>query len=275
MELFPDAETHKAEISIKSTVKDDWTGLSWAHSITNRFSLGVSAFAAFYSHKGNSKLNHTIQSSNNAVAYYESFTRFSQKSYGLFIKVGGNYRFDNFTVGINVNLPYLEFYSDGSFAHSEVVAGVSAEDDKFVDNNLKDLEAKKKEPFGISIGAGIPISKGKLHINIDYVTGLKKYDRLVIPDIGTGNGELSPVRFDEERRAVFNFGFGLELSLDENLKGFGGFSTDFSPLTKSANIFDLSADENKEINIGEDFTVYHHDCNGNKMETKAKVKEII
>ncbi len=30
-----------------------------------------------------------------------------------------------------------------------------------------------------------------------------------------------------------------------------------------------------DVEVGEEHVVYHHDCNGNKLETEAKIKEIL
>lgn len=253
--LFPDAERHQARIGLNSKTKDDWTGLTWAYKINDKFSLGVSAFASIYNYRGSSDLSHTVESTNNEVAFYQNTTSFRQKSYGMFIKVGANYKFESFDLGMNVNIPYIEVYGKGEYSYSEVVAGLSSEYDKFVDNYFDDLSAKRKEPLGLSIGAGIPIKKSKVYLNVDYVSGLGQYDRIEIPDISIGEDELTPVNFDEERKAVFNFGIGAEYYISEQFKAYGGFSTDFSAYKNSANIFDLSSEENKSVNIGEDF--YH------------------
>ncbi len=255
LSLFPNAEIHKAKLGLNSRVKDDWAGLAWAYKITEQFGVGISAFASIYDYRGMSSIDHTVKSTVEEVAFYQNIISFKQRSYGLFLKVGANYHFSKFDMGVNINLPYIEVYQDGKFNYSEVVAGVGPPSDKFVDNRLDDINSKRKEPLGISIGAGIPVNKNKLHINVDYVAGLSKYHRLLIPDIDTGNETLTPVNFDEERKAVVNFGIGLEVYLSELLKGYGGFSTDFSAFKNSANIIDLAAEENKEITIGEDF--YH------------------
>jgi len=253
LDLFPDAENHNAKIGLNSKSKDTWTGLTWAKKINDNFSLGVSVFGSIYSYSGNSNLDNTIQSSNNNVANYQNISGFKQKSYGVFTKIGGNYHFPKFDIGLNVNFPYLEVYSDGSYNYSEVIAGVSPEFNKFIDIELEDLDASRKEPFGISIGAGIPIKKCKLHLNIDYVSGLGRYDRIIIPNIDTGEDELTPVNFDEERHVVINFGIGIEVFISEQFMAYSGFSTDFNSLESGANIFDLSSENTKPINIGEDF----------------------
>ena len=253
--LFPDAESHNAKIGLTSKVKDDWTGLAWAHKVNEDFSLGISAFVSIYSYRSGSNINHTVLSANNNVAFYQNTISFKQKSYGLFLKIGANYHFPKFDIGVNVNLPYIEVYEDGQFSYSAVVAGVDPEYNKFVDNNFNGLKAKRKEPLGISIGAGIPINKSKLHLNMDYVSGLGKYNRLIIPNIDTGANTLTPVEFDEKRQAVINLGFGIEFFLTEQFQGYGGFSTDFNAFEDSANIFDLSTDENNDVTLGGDF--YH------------------
>ena len=255
LSLFPDAERHQARIGLNSKTKDDWTGLTWAYKVNEKLSLGISAFASIYNYRGGSNLSHTVESANDEVAFFQNNTSFRQKSYGMFIKIGANYNFEFFDLGVNLNLPYIEVYSEGEFSFSEVVAGAGSQYNKFVDNFFNDLDARRKEPIGISVGAGIPVNKFKLHLNLDYVSGLSKYDRITIPDIDTGDDNLTPVNFDEERKAVFNFGIGAEYFLSEKFKAFGGFSTDFSAFENSANVFNLSAEGNKDIDIGEDF--YH------------------
>jgi len=255
LSVFPDAIKHQARIGLNSRTKDDWTGITWAHKVNEKFSLGISVFGSIYNYKGGSDLGHTIESTGNNVAFYQTGTSFRQKSYGLFIKIGGNYNFEHFDLGVNINVPYIEVYGKGEYSYTEVIAGVGSEYDKFIDNFFDDLPSNRKEPLGISIGAGVPINKTKLHLNVDYVSGLNRYDRITIPDINIGEDELVPVNFDEERKMVVNFGVGIEYFISEQFKAFGGFSTDFSAFESSANIFDLSSEENKEINIGEDF--YH------------------
>jgi hypothetical protein len=255
LDQFPETVTHNAKIRLNSQTKDDWTGLSWAYRFSNAFSVGISVFGSVYNYNGFSNLSHTLESSSNDVTFYQNSVSFKQKSYGLFSKIGANYHFTKFDLGININLPYLSIINDGRFVYSKTIAGVNAENNTFIDTYFKDLPAIRKEPLGISIGAGIPVKNGKIHLNLDYVNGLKKYDRISIPDIDIGDGIKIPVNFDEERRAVFNVGVGAELELYKNLKAYGGFSTDFNAFKNNANIFDISSDKNKQINIGDDF--YH------------------
>lgn len=255
LEDFPNAKNHNAKISLNSNIKDDWTGGSWAYKVHENFSLGVSMFLSIYNYKGSSLINHVVESTDDDVAFFQNAVAFNQKSYGLFLKLGANYKFPKFHLGININLPYLEIVKEGRYAYSKIISGVGPSFDSFVDYNFDSLSTKRKEPLGVSVGAGIPINRGKIHLNVDFVNGLSKFERISIPNIDTGNGELTPVNFDEERKVVFNIGIGAEYTLSEKIKVYGGFSTDFNAFKNSANIINISAAENKNINIGENF--YH------------------
>jgi hypothetical protein len=255
LEIFPDTEAYRVTTNIRTKVKDDWFGLTWAKKITEKFSLGISAFGSNFEYSGGSNLNHTIESSDR-VSFYQNTVGFSQKSYGLFVKFGANYKFKTFDLGVNVNLPYLEVYNEGRFNYNKVISGVGTEFDQFYNYDLKNLDAQRKEPLGVSAGAGIPIGKGKLHLNIDYVKGLSVYNRIDIPSIDTGNTDLTPVLFKEERKDVINFGAGVEIYMSDRIKSYLGFTTDYNAFIRNANIFDLSTNGSREINIGEDFMHY-------------------
>ncbi len=256
LDIFPNTKGYRVTTNLRTKVKDDWFGLTWAKKINEKLSLGVSLFGSRYVYSGGSNLNHTIQSSNNNVAFYQNTVGFSQKSYGLFIKVGANYHFPKFDCGVNINLPYLEVYDDGRFSYNKVISGVGDSIDQYYNYNLRNLSADRKEPFGVSFGAGIPIGKAKLHLNMDYVNGLSLYDRIKIPSIDSGDGELTPVLFKEERRNVINVGAGIEIYINERFKSYLSFTTDYNAFISNANIFDLSSKDSREINIGEDFIHY-------------------
>ncbi len=256
VEIYPDADAYKVNVLINTVVNDDWFGLTWAKKVNENFSLGASLFGSIYKYSGGSNLNHTIGFLSNSVAFYQNTIGFNQESYGLLIKIGGNYHFPKFDLGVNINVPYIEVYERGKFLYTKVIAGVGEDFDQFYDYDFTNLNAKRKEPLGISMGAGIPIGKNKLHVNVDYVSGLKEYDRVKIPSIDTGQEDMTPVLFEESRKNIVNFGAGLEVFVHENFKVYGSFTTDYNAFIKNANIFDLSSDGNRDVSIGEDFIQY-------------------
>jgi hypothetical protein len=253
--LFPDTEAYNLKASINSKVKEDWYGLTWAKKISENFSLGISAFASSYRYDGSRSVSHTIQYNQDAVAYYLSQTGFDQRSYGLHFKVGAFYEWNTIDLGLNINIPYLEVFEDGKYNYNKVVSGVGSGFDVLYNYIFDDLNTRRQEPLGVSIGAGIPIKKNKIHLNIDFVSGLTNYSRLNIPDIDIGDTSPTPVVFNEERQPVFNFGVGGEFYINERFKSYFGFSTDFNAFKENASAFDLSTDNAENTAIGADY--YH------------------
>ncbi|MFT6795354.1 MAG: hypothetical protein ACJART_000486 [Maribacter sp.] len=107
------------------------------------------------------------------------------------------------------------FLSQTSFDQS--LYGFHVKHGAFYDYSFKDLNANRKQPLGISVGAGIPIKRSKIHSNMDFVSGLSNYSRLDVPDIEIGEATQTPVLFNEERQFVFNVGLGGKVYISENL----------------------------------------------------------
>ena len=252
LEAFPDIQAFKSNIKISTRIKDDWFGLTWAKNVNENISIGTSIFGSIYQYQGEADLNYILQLADNNVASFQYNTVFNQDSFGLVIKIGGNYHLEKVDLGININLPYLEVFKKAGFQYNSVIGGISVDIDQFYDYDLTNLDSNRKEPLGISFGAGVPIGKSKLHFNVDYISGISEYKRIDIPVIDM-NEQPKPVLFNETRNNVFNFGAGAELFINEKFTAYLGLSSDFTAYGSNANIFDLSSSESKEVNVGDDF----------------------
>ena len=242
-----------ARVKLYSKTKDEWIGLTWAKKVNEKLSLGVSGFVSIYNDRGETNLNNTIKQVDGSVALYNNGKSYKIESYGLFMKIGANYHFSKFDLGLNMNLPYLEVYNTGQYNYSKVIAGVGVGIDEFFDYEFKDLSVERKEPLGLSIGAGVPFGKSKVHLNIDYIAGLSAYNRISVPEFDTGKEEPTTILFEEKRNGVLNFGFGVEVFVNEKMTSYISFSSDYNSIENNEGVFDLS--DNGEINnsVNENF----------------------
>ncbi len=252
-ELFPSIEAYNLKASIHGKTKEDWYGLTWARKISENFSLGISVFGSSYRNDGSRSVSHTIEYGENAVAYFLSQTSFDQKSYGFHVKLGAFYKLNKVDLGLNINIPYIEVYEEGAYNFNQVTSGIGNGLDVFYDYSFEALNANRKEPLGISVGAGIPIKRSKIHLNMDFVSGLSNYSRLDVPDIEIGDATPTPVLFNEERQFVFNFGVGGEVYINERFKSYFGFSTDFNAFKSNATILDDTTDDADDTVTAADF----------------------
>ncbi len=242
-----------ADFKLDNKETDEWFGISWGTKLRDNLSIGVSTFVSIYNYGVVYDLRFAAEDDVFGVDLFNNEIKIGQSSYGVFWKVGLAWKLEKLDLGLNVDLPYLEVLGDGSFRYQRFLSGVEPENEDFQYYDFEDLETTRKEPLGISIGLGLPIKKHKLHFKADWHAGLSEYDRIVIPAV-----EEDGVSFalKEELRSVINFGIGAEIYLNEGLNLYGSFSTDFSPIISSANIFDLVGDEDKEANFDADYMHY-------------------
>ena len=250
---LPGQESYIIDFALNNVLNEQLIGLTWAHAINEKFSLGISVFGSIYKQEGGTNLEYTLQAEDNRVAYYRNRPNFRQESYGLLVKVGASYHFPKFDFGVNVNVPYLEVYEKGRFNYQNVVAGIGSESDQLYNYKLNDLKTSRKEPLGVSLGAGIPIKTHKLHVNLDYVSGLDSYSRIDVPAIDTGEDDLTTISFAERRKSIINFGVGGEFFINKYVNLYTGFSTDFNAIATDSDMVDLSNQPTVNSDLGSDF----------------------
>lgn len=250
---LPGQENYSIDYALNNVLSEQLIGLTWAHAFNEKFSLGVSVFGSIYKQEGGTSLEYTLQAEDERVAYYQNRPNFRQDSYGLVVKLGGSYHFPKFDFGVNINLPYLEVFEKGRFNYQNVVAGIGSESDQLYNYKLNDLKTRRKEPLGISLGAGIPIKTHKLHVNVDVVSGLDSYSRLDIPAIDIGQEDLTTISFAEQRNSIINFGMGGEFYLNEYVNLYTGFSTDFNAIVTDSDILDVGGEPTVNSDLGSDF----------------------
>jgi len=263
---FPGDELFLGRVALDSSIKDEWVGGSWAREITHNFSIGISGFFSTYNNKGISELNYNMIHSNDLVANYYKEISYALDSYGLFWIIGAAYQTEEIELGLNISLPYLELKSIGSFTYNEFLAGLGPGNDLFIYNNLTGLDAIRKTPLGISLGAGIPIGKHKIHLNTEWHDGIASYSPIDLPVLESELGETPSFYFEEERQAIFNYGIGIEYYINPKFSGYLSYSSDYSSYTKHANIYDLLSREDEDVNFKTD---YNHFGFGVDMSIKT------
>ncbi|TRZ41273.1 hypothetical protein [Robertkochia solimangrovi] len=254
------AENYQINLNLGSKIKDEWFGLTWAKKLTERLSVGTTIFAIVYELKGNSGINYTLFYPEEVLGNYQTQSDFSQKSYGLLFKIGANYEFDSFELGVNITTPYIEVLHDASYNYREILVNLDTENDSFTDFQAKDLKAIRKEPFAVSIGVGIPINRHKLSLNLDYYAPVSLYKRIDIPDHESFTKINAPDRFYEERNSVINFGAGFEYNYSENLLFYLSCSSDFNAIKDETPLLDFTSPQVKKLSINANYIHFGFGC---------------
>ena len=248
--------------------RDEWFGGTWGMKIRDNFSIGVSTFVSVYNYKSAYDLRFSSLDQSQEVSFFNNEINLSQNSYGMFWKLGLAWKLSKIDLGLNIDLPYLEVIKNGKFRYQRFLSGTDDGSDEFTYYNFVDLESNRKEPLGISVGAGFPWRKNKFHVKADWHANQSEYNRLVIPDTEDG---IEGFAFKESLRSVINFGAGAEIYINDGLNLYASFSTDFSPMEASANIFDVIGDD-EDVDANFDADYFHY---GFGVEFKFKKMELI
>jgi len=254
---LPNIDKYVGSVVLNNDLRENWFGISWAKSLSENFSIGASLFYSDYKFDGGSIQNFSTLDVDQQVALYSSSASFRQKSYGLFGKIAAAWVYSNINFGVNIDLPYLEVVSDGSFGYQEYLTGSPTNEDIFTFNNFEDIKATRKYPLGVSVGAGIPYKLHTFHLNISWNAPIKSYSKLEIPPLESETDDNLPIiYFNEALKSTFNFGVGYEIIVSKKIIAFGSFSTDFSPFEESASVFDAINQSSENINFNTDY--YHY-----------------
>ena len=243
----PDAAESYTELDFRDRLRDDWFGATWAYPISETFSVGVSVFGSNYEYNGRGEILINVNREEGGVITYSKRIDFTQKSYGGIVKIGGAWLMDDIEMGASITLPFFAVKNKASSNFQESLGGYSAGQDFLVLLNYGDLNSRRKTATGVSYGVGIPLKKHKIHLNLDWYSGISSYDRIEIPAEVLEYVEENPFR--EELKSVLNFGIGAELNISPSLNFLGGFSTDFSAAEESINLFDVINQSPEDINL--------------------------
>ncbi len=244
------------DISFRDKLREEWYGITWSYAIRENFGIGISLFGSIYETNGRSELNIIAERDDSSVGSYDFKLRYGQKTYGLFFKLGLAWRLGNIDFGTNVSLPFINIDSDARLRYEEFVIGISPEEDFFGFEDLRDLESTRRTAASISLGAGVPIGKSKVHLNASWYSRVKQYERIEVPEIDSRSDEFLAQPFLEEFKSVVNFGVGANIYISDAVKFITSFTSDYGATVSSVNLFDVVNEGEDEVNIFNDFWHY-------------------
>lgn len=270
---FPGDESYKGNIDLNFRNDDELIGLTWAKSINDKLSFGATIFYTVFSESSNSSLDYTIIHSTDLVANIKNNVGYELKSMGVLFKIGSNYQFKKADIGVTMTIPYIALVNDAKFTYNKTVSGIGSGSDVFDNETFNNLSANKNTPFSIAIGSGIQIGKNKLHLNVQWYSDVKQYNRIIIPKIQEGTANEVNLKFIEKLKSIINFGLGTEIYITPKATAYLSYSTDYSAINKNANIFDLNQSINnnrKDITIRQNYNHF-----GGGFDIKTNIGNIV
>ncbi|QDO92977.1 hypothetical protein FNB79_02970 [Formosa sediminum] len=100
---YPNNQYYLGAYNLKSKIRDEWMGLTWAKKFGDRLSIGISMFGSAYKFTEGSTLSHTLKLEDDSTALYQKIVGFTQQSYGFIFKLGANYNLKKADIGLNIS----------------------------------------------------------------------------------------------------------------------------------------------------------------------------
>ena len=256
-DIYPSIPGTEGYSNLYSTIiryNDVWIGGGASYKISDKFSVGLSSFISIKSldNKLTKSINiipnyDSLQSSDpDAIYQYANARQISSykvTSYNLQTKIGLQYRTGHWSLGLNVTLPSLQLYGNGSiygeFGTNNIYDGINETliDDFLAVGSGKELNVQYKDPLSIAIGVNHSSNQGKdmLGVSLEYFHDISPYRMIdatevpvfIAPNISSENDLLSVWN---GARSLINVAVGYRKFINPRLTLLGGLRTDFDYL---------------------------------------------
>ncbi len=223
-------------------IYENWAGISLNFKLNKKWAVGVTNFVAYRFQKFNKSLNISAFGTDDTLYRYNAKFDASQSvtfdNLNNIIKVGVAYNSKFFDVGIAATLPSISLFGIGkasvNWYLSNSTPSVSQNYLEF--SKEEKLKITYKNPFSISMGFCVKISKTKLFLSGEYFAPINRYALYNPGNVVTPKKTTKSVQFNSDdvkgvtkfANPVLNLAIGLEQQITKKIKLLGGFNTDFS-----------------------------------------------
>jgi hypothetical protein len=231
---LPGIETFGAQISMAQSSSEEWVGLSWAHPLSEKLSVGITTNFSTSTRSKNGKTDMQALSQSNEVAVYRFDRSFTFKSSGFVWKAGLAWHTGNWQTGLTITTPYVGISGSGTYQYEEFFSSATglAKAETYSSSYQKGLATTNKTPLSVGFGVSRKFGKNRIHFSTEWFAAVNKYVAMSAADHASQSNPTDIISFHliDQANSVWNAGIGGELYFSPKVSGFASFSTDFSSL---------------------------------------------
>ena len=234
IEAIPGEELFIGTVDLGSSIEEEWFGLSWAKQVSQKASVGVTAFGTALTRGNAVALDLRALDEQNAAAVLLQTRAYNFTTYGLLLKAGLAVDLSPIQLGLTVTTPQMRVMGSGSTRFEDLRAGVDTTadgiaDDRFTLNRQDELRAEVKSPLSVGFGLSYMMEKTTLHVSGEWFSSVASYS-VMDPDPFTSQSSGAQWEYQvvDELKSVFNFGVGLEWHLSESFSAYASGGSDVS-----------------------------------------------
>jgi len=237
---LPGEESYLGTWESASKLDENWVGITWAHEVSPRISVGFSTFGTYLGRKRRIELDvRTVPTEGNPSVLVRSREyRFS--SYGLLWKAGVAVDLEPFRAGLSITTPQITPFGGGSIRYEELLTAPDlpgsdpSEPTRVTVFREEGLAVSSRSPFSIGGGLSWVGDRGVIHLSGEWYSGVSQYQIMAVDSIWSqSSGTFSEYRVMDELKSVFNFGVGMEWQVSDAFSAYGSAARDASAAPES------------------------------------------
>ncbi len=243
LQSFPGEEYYRGSFDYYKRMREDWLGFGIGWRILPNLGFGFSSFVSVSSDDYNSKVSGNAFRYNpgfgetEEVAYNAREENLQYRNIGGLLVAGLAYENGNFQAGLNIKTPPLTlvFLSRGNLdRETRVNIPGFTERPQYAVTTAERAFTERITPWIIDIGVSKRFgSKTNTHLKISYFSCVKPYQIIEAGPSETKGISIYPedpafYMMSMAHEPLFNFAFGLEQIISEDISIIAGFNTDFN-----------------------------------------------
>jgi len=246
---FPGEEFFSGAVDISGVMKEEWMGVTWAHTLGQHWGLGLSSFYYNLQRKSHYGLDLAALTEASQVLTLSVDRMFGYQDQGVLWKAGLAGVFHPVSVGLTVTSPRVSVLASGRVQYQDRFSGGGPDspierEDRLVTSVQSGLPASTRSPWAVGAGMGVAWGRATLHLAGEWYSSVPKYVVTEArPFEGQSTGETMEYRVVEELESIINGAVGIEWHRGENLSLFGSVASNQSAAPRERASFFQALDE--------------------------------
>ncbi|MEC9408525.1 MAG: hypothetical protein VX549_14760 [Pseudomonadota bacterium] len=239
-------EDYRGQMSYSSNLSEYWAGLSYGTLVSDRWSVGATAYAAYRSQS--SLIAQTARAANQVthVAATQAYNRSVEfQNLRALLKLGVAADWEWIKAGLTLTTPSVSLSGSGSssLVFSDINNPIQANNgDQLLDGRQDNLDAEYENPLSVALGLEFLLGQTRVALAAEWFDEVDPYtvvdarsENLVLGNANTPVDANEVLEVRDRARSVTNFAIGIEQRVSNRYTLYLSARTDKSAFDRAPN----------------------------------------
>jgi hypothetical protein len=219
---------------VSQSLTETWAGATWATERDKHWGFGASMFVAIRAQTWSQSVSAQVVNGVGQTALAVREYDFSYYNWGLLLKLGAQYKGDDWGAGITITTPRVDLFggSDVGATRSYIDQGVAGPPSSQIATDYQpNLGANFHSPLAIGLGYGKRWKKTSVTLAVEWFAAVPKFTIITAQpfDPQTGGAPID-MSLTAQYRQLVNWGVGVQHFFSPHWTGYAAFRTDLTAI---------------------------------------------